>query len=383
MNPKNLSASSGEVYENCPARYEAEFDGTRARGVTGDPASIGTVCHAVLERWVKEGFYRTAKTGDPKDFMYGLYAVEYYKVFSDSRHFNSGLRLVSDWRSRQDWTGRTVLTVEKRDSFNLKTSQGDLPFVYVIDRLDRLDSQDLQIEVVDYKTVAVPVSADELKHKLQVRAYAVAAQILYPEAEKIWVTFDLLRHGYTVGTCFTKQENRDNFVYLRSLAQRIVDNKSPQETLNPDCRWCIRKHVCTALNSHLAVGGPLGIDDVAVAAVTRHWLENQKKGIEGRINDLDELLLQYMEREELLEFRPDPGGSLAVEVTARRTRVVDPERAAPILGPALMTKYAGLTMKAVDELLKGSEITTEQKAQLKALIRTHVGSPGISVKVKK
>lgn len=380
MNPKNLSATAGEVYENCPARYQAEFDGSRARGVTGDPASIGTVCHAVLERWVKNGSYR-AHLSNPQEEMHLLYDAEYYKVFSDNRLFNVGLKLVQDWRARTDFTGRTVLTVEKRDSFILKTSLGDLPFVYVIDRLDKLDTEKLEIEVIDYKTVAVPVSADELKYKLQARAYAVAAQILYPEAERIWVTFDLLRHSHTVSTAFSKQENRDNFRYLRSLAQRIIDDDKHLEILNPDCRWCLRKHVCTALKSHVKAGGPLGITEPQSAAQARYRLDCQKKGIEGQINDLDEFLLQYMEKEDLLEYVPEPG--MAVEITARRTRVIDPERAAPILGPAIMSRYAGLPMKSVDELLKGTELTPEQKAELKALIRTTVGSPSISVKVKK
>lgn len=379
MLPKTLSASAGQVYEGCPARFSAEYDGDRARSVTGQAAGVGIVCHSALEAWVTCD-HHVKPPPNAIEVMKDLYDAFYWTTFGDTKHYNEGLKLCQSWRARQDWSGRTVLSAERRDRFPLMTTAGPIPFVFVMDRMDRLDSDRYEVEVVDYKTVSVPITPDQLHDRIQARAYAVAAQIMHPEADRIWVSFDLLRFDQTVGTVFTREENRENWRYLAKLAQRIVDDNEPEERLNPECRWCVRKHECKQLLRHASAGGALSITDPIAAAEMRFELDNAKRGIEGRISDLDELLLGYCEREELLEF---DAGAVNVEVTARRSRSVDAGRAAPVLGPEIMLRHTDLKISTVDALLKGTEITDEQKAALKALIRSSVGEPKVKVTAKK
>lgn len=384
MIPRSLSASSALTFESCPARWRAEYH-ERAPQPSGDAALLGTACHAALERWVTEGWYE--KFPDGVDAVAGgegirvmdrLYEEEYARLFSHQDRFEEGLGLCANWLARQDWKGRTVLCTEDKQSFELRTSAGPVPFNYIWDRCDQLDSGD--IEVVDYKTVSAPIQPDALKKRIQARAYGLAAQIAYPDAKRIWVTFDLLRYE-PVGVVFTRDDNVATWRYLRALAERVIASDGTEETLNPECRYCVRRHECETLNRHVAAGGHLGISDPAAAAERRLHLEGAKKAIEGMLAELDEVILSHCEHEELLGFATP---AVEVEITARRTRTVDSASVARVVGPELVAANAKLGVTALDGMLKAkdSPLTDGQKSELRQLIRYTHGEPSVKVKPK-
>jgi len=181
MEPKSLSASSSAVFELCPARFKAE-NLNRSPDIDNDAASLGTACHEVCELWVADGHYLlNLAQSDIERIIGELYEAAYWKVMADRERYDEGLALCMKWVERQDWTGRTVLTTEVKKYFEVPTSIGPIPFNYIMDRMDRMDDGD--IEVVDYKTVMAPVQPDDLKKRIQPRAYALAAQIEHPDAQ--------------------------------------------------------------------------------------------------------------------------------------------------------------------------------------------------------
>src|SRR5699024_4479079 len=110
-------------------------------------------------------------------------------------------------------------------------------------------------EVVDYKTVRVPIQPDDLDTKIQARAYSLAIQIKHPEATKIKVTFDLLRHD-PVSIEFTRDDNIAFWKFLVAETQRIVDldEADVRPTLNPECGFCVKKYSCKLLQANIAGG---------------------------------------------------------------------------------------------------------------------------------
>lgn len=383
MIPKSLSASSALVYESCPARWRAEYQ-ERAPQPSGDAASLGTACHAALERWVADGWYRKFPDGadavaDEGGVIMGrLFEEEYRRCFSHDKRYDEGLGLCLNWLARQDWDGREVISTELKQSFDLKTSVGPIPFNYIWDRCDRLESGD--IEVVDYKTISAPIQPSDLKKRIQARAYALAAQIAFPEAKRIWVTFDLLRYE-PVGVVFSREESAETWRYLRTLAERVIASDGTEERLNPECRYCVRRHECETLNRHAAAGGYLGITDPQVAADRRLHLDSAKKAIEQMLTEMDEVILAHCEHHELLGFSTD---TAEVEVTARRSRTVDSAQVARVIGPELVAANAKLGVTALDQLVKAKEspLTDEQRSQLRQLVRYQFGEPSVKVKPK-
>lgn len=356
---------------SCPMRWAAE-QVTRARQASGEPADFGTALHEVLERWVKEGHY--LQPVDAKVYE-SLWRDSYYKLFVDDSLYDEGLELIKKWMERTDWTGREVVLVEVKESFMLPTSVGSIPVNYIWDRCDRLENGD--IEVTDYKSIRIPITPDEMKTKIQPRLYALAAQLRFPEANRIWVTLDQLRHD-SVGIVFKKEQNRETWRVLKVLAEQIIADTDPQEVINADCRYCVRKHVCKALEHHTTGGGIHGaVVDALEAADLRRKLYIAAKTIELRIQDLDAIIMEHCKTEDILGFETD---ETVVSIGVSRRRQIDPARAANVIGAELMGRYAKLNISNVDDLLKGSELTAVQKADLRDLITRDIGQPSIKTK---
>lgn len=367
MEPKSLSASSAQVFEGCEARWRAEYL-ERGRDASNSAAALGTVCHDVLERLVKAEYHLNPPP-DIDKVINDLYEAAWWREFSDAIRYLEGLKLVHTWWKRQDWEGRTVLSTETKKSFPIKHGDFEVPFNYIMDRVDRHD--DGTIEVIDYKTVALNVTAEDLYNRIQARCYALAARIEHPDADKIWVTFDLLRHE-PVGVAYTRDDAIATWRYLQDLLGRILASDGTKETLNAECRWCIRKHECSALAAHLEVGGPLSITDPEEAANKRFEIESAMAALKIMVDDLDDVIERYCEEEQLTEF--DTAEGVKVKLAARGTRGIAQSDVVRIIGPELAAANGTMTMRKLDDLVKSDDITNEQKVMLKQAITKTYGT---------
>lgn len=380
MIPKTISASAILTYEGCDARFYAEYV-KRAQDSSNSSADLGTVCHAVLERWVKDGYH------DPRakikfNKMQAIFVEEYFKLFSETDRYEEGLEMLERWFNRQDFWDRKVLSTEQKLNFKIPVTHrdgkpGEVQFTYIMDRFDMRD--DGIPEVVDYKSIRESVQPEELKHKIQPRAYAVAAQLMYPEAEKIWVSYDLLRYD-KVGVVFTKAENRLTYRHLQSVAQDIINNEPeneddkewPKEKINAECKYCIRKAECKTLLSHTEVGGLAGVNlsekpeligKIVDLRSTAKWQIDALKTLQ---EELDGVLTDYMVEEEIQEL---PGDYTSVKVQSRNTRKPEGTLIHQVVGDAIWGDYAKIGVAEADLILADPRLTDEQKSQIKKYIK--------------
>ncbi len=296
MIPKTLSASSVVCYESCPARWKAEWL-ERVPSPSGSAATLGTICHAFAERWVKEGWYeKHLSETEAQEVLIRIYNEEFVKRSSDASRQEEGLDLCRTWVARQDWTGRTVLSTEIKKSFMIPTSKGKIRFNYIMDRMDRRD--DGVIEAWDYKTSSWPIGPEDMRYKVQAQAYALAAQIEFPEAPGVWVFFDLMRFD-PVGTYFTRDDNAKTWYYLKDLAERMLADEKAPERLNDTCRFCVRRFKCETLTKHAAGGGSLALDDPIAAVDQRAALHGAQGALKSMVEELDAFLLASMERNDM------------------------------------------------------------------------------------
>lgn len=380
MEPKSFSASAALNFEGCEARYNAEYI-LKTPDLQGEAAGLGSACHGSLEHFIADGHHM-----DGSDFkvlaMY--YAVEYYNYFSDNSRYDEGLAMLKKWFERSGpeyWKGRTVLSTELKETFDLVFYPAEgvkliLPFTYIWDRCDSL-KDGRTIEVIDYKSIFKPVTPDDLKVRIQPRAYALAAQIKYPDAERIWVTYDLLRYDQ-VGHEFKREDNIATWRYLQALAKRVWESDGTEETLNPECKYCVRKSNCDTLNKHLDGGGGLIMASFEEAIDRRGRIDAAVAALRAQLIELDDFILDEMETRQITEFKTSTTHAIA-GVASRRT--VDTPRVAPILGPEIMAEYGKLGVTDIDALLKNDpRLTDEQKVQVKAMIRKTPGQAKITTK---
>jgi len=383
MIPKSFSATAFNVADLCLARYKAEqID--RGKGFGGVAANLGTAVHGALEEYVK--LVHLDKQGaENEKILLDFFRLSYMQTFNTTElntiEYLEGIEMLKKWFKRTDFSKFTVVSCEVKENFPIKTSIGDIPFNYIWDRHDQLDEKIYR--VVDYKTNRWALNPGDLKKKIQARAYGLAAQIKYPDAERIWVQFDMLRHEGPVGIVFTRDDNIATWKFMREKAEQIIatpDDEVP-ETLNPECLFCPIQVSCTALTKNVNIGGILSINEPAQMIDKRAELEWQQKAIASAISKLDEVIIGQAKARDVLEFESD---SYHMKVGISSQRAIDAEMAENVLPPELARRYMGksLTIGNVDKLLKGPELSDEQKRQLTSLIYFKKGEPRVKIEAK-
>lgn len=380
MIPVTLSASSLQVADGCLARWKAEyFD--RGANIQGNAANVGIVCHGCLEDFLRGVFIRKDRAWS-EGYFWECFHKNSDEILGPDRTtdlYKDAWDLAHRWYHtpgrKEDLEGVRILSLESKNSFPLKTTAGEIPINYIMDRLDQIGPNEYR--VVDYKSNRVPLTNAQLRRKLQARLYALMVQIKYPKAERIWVQFEFLRHGQ-VEVLFTRDDNVVMFRELQRRAEDIIatpDDKAP-ETLNAECGWCVRKPSCKKLISHQNVGGILGMTPDEMAKV-HYEISNQQKAQQQLLSEIEDRLLTYCVKEELTEFDTDYG-HVQVELKSRRS--VNNEAAAAILGPAgLASDYQTFSVTSIDQIVKKKLLPEPQLALLKMAVTRNASEPSVKV----
>jgi hypothetical protein len=380
MKPASLSATAIQTANLCLARYKAEHI-DRAGSPGKSAATLGSAVHSALELYVRQ-VYLEKKASPDQNLLIDLFRMSFMTEFGTSDtasdEYEDGLQMLKTWFSRTDFSGRTVLSCETKETFNIPTSIGPIPYNYIWDRFDQTGPN--EVTVIDYKTNRWSISADDLAKKVQARCYALAAAIKAKqqglEVDKVWIVFDLLRHE-PVGRVFTRAENTATWSFIKDEAERIINtpDDDPPETLNSECLFCVRMQSCTALLANIAGGGIFGLDfDSAIDR--RAALQNQMKAVSKAIEQLDEFIMTEAKERDIIEYKTDMN-VLNFKVSSQRA--VDGERVEHVVGSQLFNKYGGLkiTVGQFDKLLKDPTVTPEQKSELVNLIYRNYGEPRV------
>lgn len=384
MIPRTVSASSLESAAGCLARYRA-MSMDRASGFQNDAAKLGTTLHAALEKFTDPGLMR-AGVWD-WDMLEACFNFAYQEIFGHDTHsewFQQGLDILKKWYNRHDQQSDIqevhIISREIKKSFPIpywvNGQKHEVPCNYIIDRLDMIGEK--KFRVVDYKSQRSPLSPEDMYSKVQPKIYALAVQIEYPDAEEIWVQYDFLRYD-RVAIRFTKQDNANTWRWLKGAVQRIVDAPdNPPETLNENCRYCVRKFVCKTMQNNIRSGGifSLTIDELALLY---HDTKSQADALLSMRDEIGLQLLRYADEEGLLEWETPEA---RLKVTAYKKRVIDRDKMAQILGPDLMRDYGRLNVGDLDELRKDPRLTSEQASLLNTAIETKYSDPTIKVTKK-
>jgi len=367
----------------CLDRYQAE-NIIRAARVENDAASLGTTVHGALERYVKYIKFEKPGHQDDWDLLLMFYHVSYAEVFgtveTKDAKYKDGLAMLKGWFERTNIQEIEVVSCEKKTSFPVKTSVGVIPFNYIWDRFDKIGED--EYKVVDYKSSKFNVTPDGLRDKLQARCYALAAQIEYPNAKRIWVEFDMLRHE-RVSIVFTREDNIETWKEIKRLAELIITTDEPKPTLNDECLFCVKRIKCQAANSNVNVGGLISLDymEDAELADFRAQIDFQMKALKKNLADVDTHLLSRARAQDELSI---PGETAYANVAVYQRREVDPDRVRLVVGEDKFLQYGGvtLTIGSFDQMMKDDSIPAETKAKLKGLVYKSTGEPKIQTKRK-
>lgn len=409
MIPRTLSASSLQVWALCPARWVAEYM-HRTPNFDNNAALVGTTVHGALEKLVKAVFidktHADLNRVKQKELLITFYQMSYIETFGsadfETAEYKDGFALAMEWFRRTDLGAKEMIGVEtvevketikipynhpdgsahtcnKCDGAGLPSGQCQVDFNYLMDRVDQIDNETW--EVVDYKSIRVPITPQELEDKLQARAYALAIQIKHPEAKLIKVTFDLLRHE-PVSIFVTRDQNIAFWRFLCAETQEIVNRmeEDARPRLNTECGYCVIKATCPLMQKNVAAGGILGISvDEAPAMISQ--LKDQMKANKLLVEQLEDIIYQHAADTDSLSWET-PDGAYEVEIKSSRRRQFDSHRAAEIMGPEKFASMGSMTLGSLEAVIKDPATPDEMRNELKALIGWTNGNLGMSIKPK-
>lgn len=386
MRPNSISATALHVADQCLARYAAEHV-YRSKGPGNQAANLGTAVHGGLELFIKA--CHIEKTHEPTwSFLQDCFKMSYLATFGGTEYgegFDAGIEMLQRWFMRTDFTGVNVISAEVKNNFIIPTSIGPIPFNYIWDRFDGLP--DDVYRVVDYKSSVWAVRPEDLKKKVQARCYGLAAAIQLKQQQidykKIKVEFDMLRHD-AVGIVYTREEIAATWKFIKStLEEKIIptDPAHAPETLNPECRFCVRKSVCKALQTNISVGGIFGLP-LEQAIDRRAALQFQIAGINASIKELDELIMEEAKTADVLEFESDM--YRAYLAPGRSNRKVDADRVEMVVGPEIFEEYGAKQMAVGqwERLCKDKRLTPEQVKRIRTLVSKPPGEIGVKIEAK-
>lgn len=385
MELKSASASSFDKWQQCPASWAATYanpTGIRTPEVSHPAAANGSAVHDALEAGLKAKLHLLPEE-EQKHRLVQLYDIEFPKQYpagDPGNYYDVGVEMLHKWVERHTpeyWAAREILSMEKKDGFDLPTSIGPIPWTAYFDRLDYLG--DGVYEVVDYKTWAKFVSAADMRFKIQFRVYAMLCKMLFPDAKEIWVTADQLRHTST-SVMFTDEEMMETFALLKRIAEDIIATDEPEERINGACRFCIRVGECDAWRSQLAVSGPQTITDWSAAALEHMSLKNVLGAVYSRLDDLDAMLRsELVEREE--DFLSD--GTVEVLLESITKRKVDAQMASRVMGERygeFVQTYGNPGVGTIERAIKEGFGDVELRQKLGGLIQSNVSGTKVEIK---
>lgn len=384
MLPATLSASSVHVAELCMSRWTVEMFEKSSR-FSNDSALLGTSVHGALENYVREVFLKNTVTPS-MSVLEMFYISSYMETFgtsdTDTDAYRDGLGLLKSWYKRSDHlSGVEILSAEKKETFDLKTSSGVIPFTYIFDRLDKLE--DDVYRVVDYKSSMWNVTPEDLKKKLQPRVYALAVNIMFPNARRIFVEFDMLRYD-RVGRLFSREENIATWKYLVANAERIIQTSHTEglaaETLNDECRFCIKKTTCKAVESNANAGGIMALDLEGMIDKLG-LLQAQKRAIDAAAVELESMIVADSKERNWFTMETDQSSA---SFSSRKRRSIDPEQVAKLVPLPVWQKYGSfsMTLKNFEMMIGDPLISAELAAELRGMIFNGTTQPSLKIKPK-
>jgi len=361
-----LSASRLKKYLQCPEAYHQHYE----NGVKSDAEHLrfGTLMHKVLERWYQE-FDKTMKEiFDYEWIRADIASPELHKdaldiidIFERQNNRNESINLGFELAFAIDILNDRVVDTSHVDWSDydqmkafLKTLEEDEnPYIFgYIDRVE-YDAISDTLKIKDYKTSRIPLTQAEADTDEQMSMYALVAEYMFPEYERVALQLEYVRHGTTVTTYRSAEDNARFKDWLILMFYKIKEDTAHVATLNKYCGWCDARHGCYAYKQLLDEGYDVDAEklDFEAMDVELEKLKVYKKIMEGRIKEIETTMKDQLKA---TDNRPIVAGSAERYLTPNMRVNYDPATVLNIFGEDGF-KFLSVNKTEVDKAVRGDE----------------------------
>ncbi len=321
------SYSAIDTYLQCPQKYKfQEVD--RIRGPKSKEAIFGSLVHQTLkfmfernplyptldevvayfrEHWPGRDTFLAEVKNDP---LKRAWTEEEEKII-----FEDGIKMLKRFYEKNAPWNYTVVDLESRFEVALADEKiGETHILAgIIDRIDKLP--DDTYEIIDYKTSKRMPSQDAVHRDRQLALYSLGLQKRWPHlgADDIKLSLYFIKHGQKLSTKATQESTAVTtnglLETIGEIQNRLQDHKPFEPMPSILCNWCEYRPLCPAWK-HLYRNQESGIRNQVEAngAINEYLrLKKGKQKAEARLDELEQQIRTYMEREGLTRVFGDEG----------------------------------------------------------------------------
>lgn len=375
-----LSATRISSFLQCPQKYWFQYHDHLPK-VPSPAFRLGIAVHEALElagnMWIKKGKFTKA---DKKKIIDKYVEMSVKEGIEDMMVHKEGMHLIAhridNFRLGKKIVGlETKFGYDEEGSLEIVTKDG----VKLIGALDKaIETDKNTLLIVDYKTSKTAPTADQLRTDIQLSIYDLAANIIWPDYERIILSLDMLRSDvlYTYRT----DEDRADFVdYLKTLHDQMVGLKKTKAKarLNIFCPWCDYKEYCkeyekACKKSDYKFLATSSLDDHDLVA---EWegVRSVKRILVSRERELNMIIMEKI-RESNVNMVLDTE-EIYIRQNARKT--YDLNTVYGTVPPEAFVKMVNLNKNAVDKYMDQNPAVMDI---IKENMRVNYTSPFLAVK---
>ncbi len=295
-----LSYSGIDTYKTCGLKYKfREID--KLSEPKSKEAVFGTLIHSTMkfihDPALLSPTLEQALDHFSKNWNSDIWADE----IEERTAFTQGVGMIQRYYHDNTISDARVITLESR--FGLEIDGGNGVKHVLSGIIDRIDKTDDGYEIIDYKTARKMPSQDKVDNDLQLTIYLRAFLERYPAEKKnlnkITVSLYFLKHGVKLSSHRTEAD-------LDILDQTVLDvvrsieEKKFDPILSPLCDWCGFQSVCP-LWKHKFKTETKNVEKSEGEQAVEEFLKLRVKAGEDkkRLNELQEIIMRYMDQEGL------------------------------------------------------------------------------------
>ncbi|MBN2717902.1 MAG: PD-(D/E)XK nuclease family protein [Deltaproteobacteria bacterium] len=357
---KHLSYSRLSRFEQCPLSFKLHYI-EKKLAEPNDSLRFGKAVHATLEVLVQEQMEQERTGILSEERAMELWRQSFVaEGMSGMELFQEGVTILKNFIREQGVIDhQDVLAIEQE--FHLPV--GPFTVLGYIDRVDRVDDE--TVEVIDYKTNRMLFTRDEVDASLQMSLYHLAAQMLWPWAKKVRLTFNMLRHNISMVTERNQEQLEAAKSYVMSMGQQTESATEFPARLNSNCIYCDHRNDCPVYAEALKGKRTFICDDMMKlndVAREREEVAKLAKVLYARKQELEDVLKTHLkENDDLIvgkirycmfnTTKVDHPLSETVALLSRETDMSSDE---------ILSRIAVVDKKALDSLLKEIGKTKER-----------------------
>ena len=322
------SYSAIETYKQCPQKYKfQEID--RIKAPKSREALFGTAIHSALkfmfqksplfptldevvsyyrENWPSRDAFQADSKNDPLKMP--------WTEADEKAYFEEGVKMIRRFYEKNAPWNFSIVDLESRFDILIEDEKTGKTHILagIIDRIDK--NQD-EYEIIDYKTAKRMPSQADVDKNLQLSLYSLGIQKRWPHInpEDIKLTLYFVKHGEKLSTTATREKTeatkKEILETIRGIETRLDEKKEFEPMPSPLCNWCAFKPICPAWK-HLyrntnKESGIANQDEADVVLKEFFALRGEVEDKEDRIVKLQKKIREYMNSQGLTRVFSNDG----------------------------------------------------------------------------